>query len=120
MTSITSHSIIKDITEDLHMCMQQEVDHYDDMQTKFQNACSQVILLNNCIQDAQIRYDHALRDNHRSFRYMLRLRLMSLEGARNMFHEYASRKAEELDSMQERLSAQGIMNREEDDGNDDL
>ena len=115
-----SHSLIKDVKEDLQMCMQQEVDHYDDMQTKFQNACSQVILLNNSIQDTQIRYDRALHDNHRSFRYMLRLRLMSLEGARNMFYEYASRKAEQLDSMQERLSAQGLMNREEDEANDDL
>ena len=109
---------VPSILEDLQMCIQQEVDQYDAMQAKFQKACNQVILLNNWIQDAQIRYDRALHENCRSFRYTLRLQLMSLEGARNMFYEYASRKAEELDSMQDRLRAQGISSIE-DEGMED-
>lgn len=98
---------------------QQQLSLYDDIQCKFHKACSQVILLNNWIQAAQIRYNRALRDNNRAFRYVHRLRLMTLEGTRNMIFEYASRKAEDLDIMQDSLVAQGLLEADDDDSDDE-
>lgn len=53
-----------------------------------------------------MRYDKARQDNRRSYRYTLRLRLASYEGVRNMFYEYASRQADELEELQQELLEQ--------------
>ena len=82
------------------------------MQRKFRKACSQVILLNNKIQDAQIRYNRAVTNGQKSFRFIGRLNLATLEGIRNMIYEYAARRADELDAMQDRLVALGLMEEE--------
>lgn len=42
------------------------------------------------------RYHDARARTNRSFRYKLRLRLAIVEGIRNMFYEYANRKAFEI------------------------
>lgn len=52
---------------------------------KFQRACAQVLLLNNMVQDLQTRYDRAVAQNMRQYRYTLRLRLCTVEGLRNMY-----------------------------------
>ena len=70
---------------------------------KFRRVCEQLVLLNNRIEAYQKRYDRAVRNNQRSFRYQHRLRLVTLEGVRNMFYEYASNRADKLDEMQDRL-----------------
>ena len=46
-----------------------------------------------------MRYDKARQDNRRSYRYTLRLRLASFEGVRNMFYQYASLQAGELEAL---------------------
>ena len=74
---------------------------------KFRRACDQILLLNNQIEDLQTRYDRAMKANRRSFRYSLRLRLATLEGVRNMFYEYASRCADELEELQNQLIEAG-------------
>ena len=89
--------------------MRGEIEHYQTLQRKFRKACSQVILLNNRIQDAQIRYDRAVKANRKSYRYVGRLNLATLEGVRNMIYEYAARAADELDTMQDRFVEHGIM-----------
>ena len=76
---------------------------------KFKNACNQVILLNNQIEHLQVRYDRAVQCNKRSYRYFLRLRLATLEGIRNMFYEYACRRADQLDEMQDQLVQEGVI-----------
>ena len=70
---------------------------------KFRRACAQIVLLNNEIEALQTRYNRAMKTNRRSFRYSIRLRLATLEGIRNMFYEYASRMADELEELQERV-----------------
>ena len=45
------------IIQDIQKCLQEEVEQYQLLQEKFQKACSQVILFNNQILDAQIRYE---------------------------------------------------------------
>jgi len=76
---------------------------------KFRRACQQIRLLNHRIEDAQVRYDRAYKDNRRSFRYTCRLQLATLEGMRNMFYEYACNRADELESLQEDLIAAGLI-----------
>ena len=76
---------------------------------KFRKSCSQVILLNNQIEYLQSRYDQAVKSNKRSYRYFMRLRLATLEGIRNMFYEYACRRADELDEMQDTLVQEGFI-----------
>ncbi len=74
-----------------------------DINKKFRVACSQLILLNNAIDEAEVRYHRAQDAERRSYRYTLRLKLCTLEGVRNMFYEYASSHADELEKLQMRL-----------------
>lgn len=74
-----------------------------DMNKKFRRACSNLILINNLIDEVEVRYNRAVAADRRSYRYILRLRLCTLEGVRNMFYEYAYSRADELEKMQLKL-----------------
>lgn len=65
-------------------------------ESRFKKACEQVVLLNDKLEGLQHRYDKARQENHRSFRYNLRLRMASVEGVRNAYYEYACEKAEKI------------------------
>lgn len=65
-------------------------------ETRFKKACEQVVLLNDRLEGLQRRYDKARQENHRSFRYNLRLRMATVEGVRNAYYEYACEKAEKI------------------------
>ena len=71
-----------------------------DLNKKFRKACSQLIYINNMIEEIEVRYKRVEQINRRSYRYILRLRLLSLEGVRNMFYDYAHAKADILEKMQ--------------------
>ena len=88
------------------------VEQYTLLQNKFQKACSQVILLNNQIQDAQIRYDRATSLTSKPYMYMGKMKLMTLEGVRNQIYEYAAKLADKIDEEQEKLVAMGLMEEE--------
>ena len=88
------------------------VENYTKLQRKFQKACSQVILLNNKIVDANIRYNRANQQGNKVFLYSGRLRLMTLEGVRNTIYEYAARLADVIDEEQDKLVAMGLMQEE--------
>lgn len=63
---------------------------------RFKRACDQIILLNRKMTAVMQRY-HAARANfNRNFRYKLRLRLAIVEGIRNMYYDYANKKASEI------------------------
>ena len=70
---------------------------------KFQIACSQIVLLNNNIDEITVRHRRAAGDNRKSYRYTLRLTLVTLEGVRNQFHKYAARMADILQYLQSKL-----------------
>ena len=70
---------------------------------KFRLACKQVVILNSQITDLKLRYERAATKQQRKWRCAIRLRLATIEGARNMFYEYASRKCEELEELNDRL-----------------
>ena len=71
-----------------------------DLNKKFRMACSQLVKLNNMIDEIEVRYFRAQAINRKSYRYILRLRLCSIESIRNMFYEYAYAQADELEKMQ--------------------
>ena len=88
------------------------IDQYSQLQGKFQKACSQVILLNNQITEAQIRYSRANKTGNKVYMYQGRLKLMTLEGVRNKIYEYAAKLADIIDEEQEKLVAMGLMEEE--------
>ena len=64
----------------------------------------------NIIKEIEVRYQKALANNSKSYRYVLRLKLCSFEGVRNQFYDYAYDKADELEQLQLQLyNAHGIM-----------
>ena len=82
---------------------------YLDLDQKFGLACRQLKVLKSSLADLQDRYDRAFRDNLRSFRYSLRLRMATLEGVQNMYHAYAERCAARIEDMQETLERLGLL-----------
>lgn len=79
-----------------------------DVDRKFKQSCEQIVLLNSQMEDLQVRYDRATKLNRRSFRYTLRIRLSTLEGLRNAYYEYASKRANELEALHNDLLAAGF------------
>ncbi|WAR28903.1 hypothetical protein MAR_014607 [Mya arenaria] len=72
-------------------------------QDHFRCACDQIILLNKKMEGVLFRYHTARANTNRGFRYKLRLRLAIVEGIRNMFYEYANRKASEIVNLRREL-----------------
>ena len=79
---------------------QEEIYRIRDLNKKFRLSCTQLVHINNLIEESEIRYNRSQAENRRSYRYILRLKLCTLEGVRNMFYEYAYAKADELEKMQ--------------------
>jgi len=72
-------------------------------QEHFRRACDQIVLLNKRMEGVLYRYHAARESANRGFRYKLRLRLAIVEGIRNMFYEYANRKAYEIVNLRREL-----------------
>ena len=79
------------------------------LDSKFRRSCHHIRMLNRRIEEVQIRYDRAFSSGRRSFRYSHRLKLATYEGMRNMYYEYACRRADELEQMQEVLIQRGLI-----------
>ena len=82
----------------------------------FKRACDEIVSLNRQLDDLSKRYDHATKQNRRSFRYSIRLRMAVTEGARNMFYEYATAKADEIADLRCRV----IPDEDDDDESSDV
>jgi len=76
---------------------------------KFRRSCHHIRMLSRRIEETQVRYDRAFAAGRRSFRYSHRLKLATHEGMRNMYYEYACRRADELEQMQETLIQRGLI-----------
>ncbi|KAL3886669.1 hypothetical protein ACJMK2_026649 [Sinanodonta woodiana] len=70
---------------------------------KFRKACDQIIILNRKMESVQKRYNRANEANFGIFRYKLRLRLAIIEGVRNVYFEYANRKANNIVNLRREL-----------------
>lgn len=75
---------------------------------RFRKACDQIVMLNQRLSDVQKRYKMAKRNNNRSFRYNLRLKLAVIEGSRNMFYDYAYAKADQVASLRLELFNESV------------
>lgn len=75
---------------------------------RFRKACDQIVLLNNRLGEVQKRYKAAKKSNNRSFRYNLRLKLAVIEGARNMFYDYAYSKADQVAELRRELFNESV------------
>ena len=69
----------------------------------FSAACEQIKLLNREIHALNARYIRAQRDNNVAFLYSLRLRLETLDGVIVLFLEFAQRKTDIIDKIEEKL-----------------
>ena len=78
----------------------EEIYKIRNLSRKFRLCCDQLVRLNNLVEDVEIRYNRSQVENRRSYRYILRLKLCSLEGVRNMFYDYAYAQADQLEKMQ--------------------
>lgn len=76
-----------------------------EVEKRFKRSCEQVVLLNGKLEGLQKRYDKARQENHRTFRYNLRLQMASVEGVRNAYYEYACEKAEKIAELRYYVSA---------------
>ena len=70
---------------------------------RFKRACEQIVQLNYSLDSLQQRYNKAKKDNHRSFRYSLRLKIAVVDGMRNMYYDYAHKKAESIAELRQEL-----------------
>ena len=93
----------------------QMLDSFKMLDKKFRRACHHIRMLNRRIEDVQVRYDRAFSSGRRSFRYTHRLKLATYEGMRNMYYEYACRRADELEKMQDSLIQQGMISESDSD-----
>ena len=74
-----------------------------DNERRFKRACEQIVQLNYSLDALQQRYNKAKKDNHKSFRYSLRLRIAVVDGMRNMYYDYAHKKAEVVAELRQEL-----------------
>lgn len=88
---------------------EQMLDSFQALDRKFRKACHHIRVLNRRIELVQLRYDRAFASGRRSFRYTHRLKLATFEGMRNMYYEYACRRADELEKMQDALIQRGLI-----------
>lgn len=79
-----------------------------DNERRFKKACEQIVQLNYKMSDLQSRYSKAKLENHRSFRYSLRLRLAAVEGMRNMYYDYAHTKAQAVADLRRELFGEEV------------
>ena len=87
-------------TKEMEKTVKDEIYRIRDLNKKFRLSCTQLIHINSLIEDVETRYNRSQAENRRSYRYILRFKLCSLEGVRNMFYEYAYAQADQLEDIQ--------------------
>ena len=63
---------------------------------RYQRACDQLVLLNDKVGALNNRYSIAKAENHRSFRYHLRMRILVVESMLDAYSNYACLKKNEI------------------------
>ncbi|KAH3711368.1 hypothetical protein DPMN_070876 [Dreissena polymorpha] len=69
----------------------------------FRYACQQVMIISRQVVKKTRRCHGVVRTGDTIFRYNIRLRLSILDGVRNMYYEFAARKAAEIVELQQRV-----------------
>ena len=66
---------------------------------KFERACWQVRLLNQQLDDLELRFKCSTENGNRVYNYNQRIKLCVIEGVRNVYYEYAQRIGDKLDDL---------------------
>ena len=82
---------------------------------KYRRACRQAVILNNKFTEIQARYNRARKEDRKSFRHTLCLQLVTTKGVRNMYYEYARRRAKELEAIHDQLLSVGVLSDSEEE-----
>ena len=101
ISSLKLHNIIMKVSLDKRFTL-------SDAERRFRRACDQIVLLNQKLGEVQKRYKKARSTNNRSLRYNLRLKLAVIEGARNMFYDYAYTKADQVADLRRELFNESV------------
>ena len=101
MATTDSEGVVLGKAESLQMAICREY-------TKLDKAYRQLILLNNQSQEIEARYDRIIRDGLRNYRYLMRLRLCSTEGLRNVYNEYVRRQTDKISDLEGQLRKMGV------------
>lgn len=86
-----------------------------DQENIYRSACYQLSVLNIHIENLTKRYEKADSIGHLAFRYSLRMRMTVAEGARNMFYEFATKKAFMINKLRQEILVEYAFADEEDD-----
>lgn len=74
-----------------------------EVERKMKASCSQILLLNSKLEDSKKRYKKAVSQNKRSFRCVLRTKIVTLEGMINMYYEYTLKKQNKAKELRQKL-----------------
>lgn len=88
------------------------------LEEKFYKACDQIILIDRKLQDMTLRYNQANEEGHRSMRYNRRLQLVTLEGVRAAYYQYAEVAATKMTELRCELFGDEILLDEDEYGSD--
>ena len=70
---------------------------------RFRRACEQIVHLNYRLSGLERRYAKSKREQQRTFRYSLRLRMAVVDGLRDVYYEFAHKQAKESASLKSLL-----------------
>jgi hypothetical protein len=79
------------------------------LEEKFYKACDQIVVIDRKLHDMTVRYDNANRDGHRSMRYNRRLQLVTMEGVRAAFYQFAEITADKMTELRCQLYGDEIL-----------
>lgn len=74
-----------------------------EVERRMKTSCSQILLLNSKLEDLKKRYKKAVSQNKRSFRCVLRTKIVTLEGMINMYYEYTLKKQNQAKELRQKL-----------------
>ena len=107
MTRLKTLAVIK-AAEPKILTRWEKIKLLNDTEFKMNRACKHLILLNDKIGNLSRHYHRARAANHEVFRYNYRLKLAVYEGIRNVFHEYARHRAEDVAELRLELFNQRV------------
>ncbi|OWF54422.1 hypothetical protein KP79_PYT08638 [Mizuhopecten yessoensis] len=74
----------------------------------FSRAVSHMDMIGDRIRKLMTRHDRAQRSGMNALKYNLRIRLAVMEGVRNMYYEFAKKRAEEVVTLRKELYGQDL------------
>lgn len=82
---------------------------YTDLQEterRLRKSCNQILLMNTKLMDLKSRYSKAVQNDQKSFRCVLRTKIVTLEGMINMYYEYTLQKQYKAKDLRRELFGQ--------------